>query len=124
MSKLRIFFVVSLVILGVLLVLTVFRPMATGGEYSQVSRVSLLQTEDGWIIEFDTMNREAQDTTYIIDVTVDDKPFRESFLIQSGGVYRYIYHINSREITNGKVSIAIFKEGEVDPFESGTYYLK
>ncbi len=36
MSKLRIFFVVSLVILGVLLASTVFRPMATGEEYSQV----------------------------------------------------------------------------------------
>ncbi len=124
MSKFRIFFVVSLVILGVLLVSTVFRPMATGGEYSQVSRESLLQTEDGWIIQFDTMNREAQDTTYIINVAVDDKLFREVFLIQSGGVYRYIHHINSREITNGKVSIAIFKEGEVDPLEYGTYYLK
>ncbi len=124
MSKSRIFYILSLVILGVLLVFTVFRPVATGEEYSQVSRESLLQTEDGWIIQFDTMNREAQDTTYIIDVVVNDKPFRESFLIQSGGVYRYIHHINSREITNGKVSIAVFKEGEVDPFEYGTYYLK
>ncbi len=124
MSKFRIFFAVSLVLLGVLLVLTVFRPMATGGEYSQMSRESLLQTEDGWIIEFDTMNREARDTTYIIEVAVDDKSFSEAFSIQSGGVYRYIYHINSREITNGKVSIAIFKEGEVDPFKYGTYYLK
>ncbi len=124
MSKLKIFYILSLVILGVLLVFTVFQPLGTGREYSQVSRESLLQTEDGWIIEFDTMNREAQDTTYIIEVTVDDKPFRETFLIQSGGVYRYIHHINSREITNGKVSTAIFKEGEVDPFEYGTYYLK
>ncbi len=124
MSKSRIFYILSLVILGVLLVFTVFQPMATGEEYSQVSGETLLQTEDGWIIEFDTMNREAQDTTYIIDVTVDDKPFRETFLIQPGGVYRYIHHINAREITNGKVSIAIFKEGEVDPFEYGTYYLK
>ncbi len=124
MSKLRLFYILSLVLLGVLLVSTVFRPMATGGEYSQVSKESLLQTEDGWIIEFDTMNREAQDTTYIINVTVDDKPFRETFSIQSGGVYRYIHHINSREITNGKVAITIYKEGETTPFEDAVYYLK
>ncbi len=124
MSKLRIVYILSLVVLGVLLVFTVFLPMATGGEYGQVSRESLLQTKNGWIIQFDTMNREARDTTYIIDVVVDDKSFREAFSIQSGGVYRYIHHIDSREITNGKVSIAIFKEGEVDPFEYGAYYLR
>lgn len=85
MSRLRIFYILSLVILVVLAIFTVFRPMATGGEYDELKRKSLLRSEDGWILQYDLINREAQDTTYIIDVAVDDKPFREAFLIQSRG---------------------------------------
>lgn len=124
MSKLRIFFVMSLVILAVLIVFTVFRPMATGGKYSEVSRESLLQTNQEWILQFDIVNHEGKDMRYIIDISVDGKLYRESCLINSGGLFTYIRQIRSSELTSGEVSIMIRKEGEDTPFEQKTYYLK
>ena len=73
MSKLRIIHIASLVILGILLVFTVFRPIATGGKYSEVSRGQLLQTEAEYIIQFDIINREGEAKKYTIKAVVDDK---------------------------------------------------
>lgn len=114
----------SLVILAVLIVFTVFRPMATGGKYSEVSRESLLQTNQEWILQFDIVNHEGKDMRYIIDISVDGKLYRESCLINSGGLFTYIRQIRSSELTSGEVSIMIRKEGEDTPFEQKTYYLK
>ena len=56
MLKLRIILVVSFVILGVLLVFTVFRPMTSGENYSTVAQESIIQGENEWIIQFDIIN--------------------------------------------------------------------
>ena len=60
MSKTRIACIVSLLILAVVIVLTVFRPMTAGEKYSEVSREQLLQTEDAYIIEFDIIKHEGE----------------------------------------------------------------
>lgn len=124
MPKLSIIHIASLVILGVLLVFTVFRPMATGGEYSEVSRGQLLQTEAEYIIQFDIMNREGEDKKYTIKVAIDDYRYSEDVLIPDDRIFTYIHHINPSRITEGNVSFAICKEGEDTPFEQITYYLK
>jgi len=125
MSKLRIFLVISLVIVGVLLVWVFIWPMV-GGErkYSEVQREGLLKTADGWVLQLDISNHEGDTMMYTTDVVVDGKSFTESFAVQSGGIYTYIHHINSSGLTDGKVFVTIFKEGEYAPFEQGTYYLK
>lgn len=124
MSKLSIVHIASLVILGVLLVFTVFRPIATSGKYSEVSRGQLLQTEEEYIIQFDIMNREGEDKKYTIKVAIDDYRYSEDVLIPDGRLFSYINHIHPSRITDGKVSFTIFKEGEDTPFEQITYYLK
>ena len=125
MSKLRIFYILSLVILGLLLVSTVFRPMATSGGYSEVSREQLLQAEDEWIVQFDIINREGKDQRYTIGVSVDvDKPYKENVLIPDGRMFTYIHHIYKHQITEGEVSFVLYKEGEDTPFEEITYYLE
>jgi len=43
MSRLKITYIFSLVILAVLIGVTVFKPMAVGGEYSEVERAHLLE---------------------------------------------------------------------------------
>ncbi len=124
MSKLSIIHIASLVILGVLLVFTVFRPIATGGKYSEVSRGQLLQTEDEYIIQFDIINREGKDKKYTIKVAIDDYRYSEDVLIPDGRIFSYINHIYPGRITEGNVSFTIFKEDEDTPFEQITYYLK
>ncbi len=60
MSRLRAIYIAALVVLGVLLAFTVFKPMAMGEKYRQVQREQLLQTENEWIIQFDIINREGK----------------------------------------------------------------
>ena len=124
MSRLRIIYIVSLVMLAVLVVFTVFQPMATGGKYSEVQKEQLLQTESEWIIQFIITNHEGRDQNYTINALVGEKSYTQSILIRDGRRFSYIQHIRPDEITDGEVSFAIYKEGETTPFEQATYYLK
>lgn len=124
MPKLKIFYILSLIILGVL-VFTLFRPMATGEKYSEVLRESLLKTEAGWIIQFDITNREGKDQNYDIKVVVDGKvQHQQGFMIRAGWTYIYMHHLRSDMLNSGDVSFIIYKEGEDIPFEQITYHLK
>ena len=124
MSKLRIFYILSLVILGVFLVFTVFRPMVTGEEYSQVLREQLLEKEDQWVIELHILNHEGQDTNYTINVVSDEVLCTDTIPIRPGRVFKYIVHIYKDKLEEGKVSLTVCKEGEDTPFEQTNYYLK
>ena len=124
MSKLRIVFIASLIVLGVLIALTVFRPMATGEEYSQVQRAQFLEREDEWIIEFDIINQEGKDTNYTIKVLTDGKQYTESVLIRDGGIFTYVHHFYPDRLTKNEVSFAVYKEGESTPVEQVTYFLR
>ena len=110
-------------LLGVLIGFTVFKPMATGGEYSEVAREQLLRAEDQWIIQFDIMNHEGKDKNYTIEVLVDGKLYREDVLILDSRRFTYIHHIYPDRITEGDVGFAVYKEGEAAPFEEATYHL-
>ena len=61
MSMVRVFYILSLVILAVLIAFTVFRPMASGDKYSEVQKEQLLETESKWIIQF-AIYREGEAT--------------------------------------------------------------
>lgn len=124
MPKLRTIYIVSLVILGVLVAFTVFRPMATGEEYSEVQRAQLLEREDQRIIEFDIINREGKDMSYTIKVVSDGKQYTESVLVRDGGMFTYIHHFYPERLTKKEVSFAVYREGESPPIEQATYYLK
>jgi len=123
MPRLRIFYIVSLVLLGALIAFTVFKPMATGGEYSEVQREQLLRAEDQWIIQFDIMNYEGRDINYTIEVSIDDKLYKHPVLIPDGRMFTYIHHIYPDSIIGGDVGFAVYKEGDDIPLEEMTYHL-
>ena len=123
MTRLRIIYIASLIILGVLLVFTM--PLMTSGEkFSEVQRVQLLEAEDRWIVQFDIINKEGKDTNYTINVSIDGKLYTDKVLITDGGAFSYIYDIYADELTEGEVTFAVYKEGESEPIERITYYLK
>ena len=124
MSKLRIVFVISLVILGVLVVFTVFRPMTSGEKFSTVSRESIIEGEDEWIIEFDIINREGEDTRYIINWSTGGETFSERVLIKDEHKFTHIHHCYPETVKEGKVHLTVYKEGEETPFEECTYYIR
>ena len=123
MTKLRIIFIASLVMLGVLIVFTVFRPMAKGEQYSEVQRAQLLEKEDEWIIEFDIVNQEGEDMNYTIRVFADGKLHTQNVLIRDGGMFTYIHHFYRDRLTENEVSFAVYKEGDATPIEEVTYFL-
>lgn len=122
--KFGIIYTASLVMLAVLIAFAVFRPMATGEEYSQVQRANLLEKGDQWIIQFDIINREGKDTSYTIKVLTDGKPYTESVLVRGGGVFTYVQHFYRNSLTSNEVSFAVYKEGESTPIKQGTYFLR
>ena len=125
MSKLRIVYTLSLVIVGVLLVFVFFSPI-TGGEqdYSVVQREHLLEKEDQWIIELHLLNYEGKETEYTINVLVNDELCTESIRLRHTELFKYVHHIYKDRLDKGEVSLAIYKEGEGTPFKMATYYLK
>ena len=124
MSRLKIVYILSLVALVALIGFTVFKPIAQDVKYSEVQREQLLETEDGWIIQFDIINHEGKDTEYTISVLVNDKPSTLTVSVKDEKAFTYIKHINSNKLTEGKVSFMVYKDGGTVPFEEGTYYLK
>jgi uncharacterized membrane protein len=124
MSKLRITYIASLVILVVLIGFVVFQPIAAGDKYSEVQKEQLLQTESEWIIQFDIINHEVRDQNYIINIAVGEKLYTDSVSIKDGAKFSYIYHFHPDLETDEYVSLNIYKEGETTPFEQTVYHLK
>jgi hypothetical protein len=124
MLKLRIIYIVSLVILGGLVALTLFRPLVSEDKYSSVSRESIIQGDDQGIIQFNIINREGEDQNYIISISVNGYSYRQEVLIRNGATFTYIHHIYPEMVKEtGKVSLSVYKEGEASPFEQATYYI-
>ncbi len=127
MSKLRVLFILSLVILGMLLV-SIFSWTFAGGEqkYSEVQRESLLETKNGWILQLDVVNREGMNKIYTISVAVNDQPSTMTVSVRDGGTFTYIkdIYLNMLDGGQGQVFITVGKEGEDIPLQQGTYYLK
>ena len=124
MSKFRIAYIASLIILGVLLALTVFRPMTSADKVNVVLQEHFLETEDGWIVELLIINEEGEEAEFNVNVNIDGKLFTEKILIQDGGAFTYIYNIYRNEIAESEVTFWIYKEGHSDPIEQITYHLK
>ena len=124
MSKLKVIYIVSLIILAVLIAFTVFRPMSTSGKYSEVQKVQLLEAEGEWAIELAILNHEDSDQNYTINILVDDELITDSISIKGNRMSNYNYSISRDMITRGEVSLAVYKEGQATPFEQITYYLK
>ncbi len=124
MKKRKIFYVLSLALLAVVIASAIGQPIATGKEYSEVSREHLLQKDGMYVVEFDILNHEGESQHYTIKVVIDDYRYSEDIVIPDGMGYTYIHDIHSDRITQGIATFAIYKEGEGTPFEEITYHLK
>ena len=124
MSKTRVVYVVSLLALGVLLVLTVFKPMAAGDAYTQVQAVQLLEREDEWVVELNIANQEGQDMEYSIEAVGGGGSHSQDVTVGAGRVFKFIYHIRKDQVHEEEVSFAIYRKGEDTPLERVTYYLR
>jgi len=124
MSKLRIVFIASLLILAVLLVFTIFRPLTFGQEFETLTRESIIEKEDEWIIQVDIINREGEDTNYIIEWSTGGEIYNSKKMpIKNGRGFTNIHHVYPKTVKDGEIHLTIYKEGEPTPFEQSTYHI-
>ncbi|MFC2019742.1 hypothetical protein ACFLU4_07360 [Chloroflexota bacterium] len=126
-SKLKIFYILSLAALIAVLVFAVFRPMVTGPKYSEVQRANIIKSTEGWVMQFNLINREGSDQNYTIYVSIDNKePYRENVLLREGRTFIFVRRIPTHELAGdkGEVHLSVYKEDETEPFEETTYYLE
>ena len=125
MSKLRIIFVASFLILGVLLAFTLFRPMVLGQEFETLIRESIIQEEDEWIIQINIINKEGEVTDYTIEWSTGGEIYNsKNVTIKNGRTFTNIHHVYPQTVQEGEVYLTIYKEGEPTPFEQSTYYVR
>ena len=117
-------YVLSLLALGALLALTVFRPLASGEGYTQIQGEQLLERENEWVVELNIVNQEGQDTEYAIQVVVGVERASEEVRVRAGQNYKYIYHISKDGLEGKEAIFSIYKKGEDKPLETVTYNLK
>ena len=121
----RVVYIVSLVVLGILTCFLFIHPFTKGNKYDTVQKEQLLKTKDGWIIQFDLINSTEKDIRYSIKIGGNNvQPYEESVIVRSRGVFTYIHHIQKSTFADKKLNISIFREGAKKPFETATYYLE
>ncbi len=122
MSRLRLIFVLSLVVLaGVLIAIIYFIP--SGQSYTESKRVQIIEGENEWILQYDIINDEEREIKYTISITIDDVAYSDSTVLKPGKTYTYIHHIYPQQLEEGKVTFALYEEGKAEPIEQVTYYI-
>ncbi len=122
LSRLRLIFVISLIILaGVFISIVYLFP--SGQSYPESKRVQIIEGENEWILQCDILNDEERDIKYTILVTVDGAVYSDSIVVKQGKTYTYIHHIYPQELTEGQVDFALYEDGKAEPIEQVTCYL-
>ncbi len=122
MFKLRLIFILSLIILlGVIISIIVFIP--EDENYTESKRVQIIAGENEWILQCNITNDNEKDTKYTIHVSVDNAVRRDSTVIAPGQTYTYIQHIYPENLDEGKIIFTLYEEGKTEPVEEAIYYI-
>ena len=122
MFKLRLVFIISLIVLTVMLILVVYL-VPSRQNFNESKRVQIIKGEGGWILQYDITNDKEEDVKYTIIVTVDNAARKDSAVVQAGKTYTYIYHISPQQLDKGKVTFALYEGDKTEPVEETTYYI-
>ena len=122
MFRLRLIFILSLIVLaGLFVSIVYFLPSREG--YTETKRVHIIEAENEWILQCDIINSEDRDTEYTIVVTIDGIVYTDSTVVKPGKSYTYIHHIYPQQVQEGKVTLALYQEGKTEPIEQTTFHL-
>lgn len=123
--KLKLLFIASLVLLGLLTAAAAFHPFTSVVKYSTVQRSQLLKMGDDWVIQMSLINKEDADASYTIHVKVDGTDYPEQpVLLPSERTYSYIHHIARKDVREGIVNIRVFRNGIETPVYEMNYFLR
>jgi uncharacterized membrane protein YcgQ (UPF0703/DUF1980 family) len=124
-TYLHLFYIFSLVILAICLIMSFFRPFQKVHEPDAIQKMQLLRSSDAWIIQLQLANHEPQDVSYRVQTTIGQNTYHGSVTIKKDGVYIYNQPIKIEPADTGKVlkvQVNIYTDAQT-PVESMTYYL-
>ena len=122
LSKLKLIFISSLVILVIVFIAT-FYLIPSQLDLPESKNIQIIEGENEWILQYDIYNSEDRDIAYEILATADDNTFSDSTIVKSGREYTYILHISRQNIGNGEIIFTVFEEGKQEPIEQYTTIL-
>ena len=122
--KVRIFYILSLVILAALVIFIFFQPASASGNYTEVLEEQLLETNSEWIIQVNIINNEGTRQNYTINVLANNKEYTEDISIKDGRTFAFIHHIRRETIGEGDVTLSVYQEGKGDPIEQLVYHMR
>ena len=122
MSKLRLIFVLSLIIFAGIFV-TILYVVPSSHNPLESKRVQIIKGANGWTLEYDIINDKKTDTSYTIVVTVDNAARTDKVVVQPGKTYTYTYHIAPEKLDKGKVTFTLYDGAKAEPIEQTTYYI-
>ena len=123
MSRFRLIFIFSLIILAGIFISVVYLIPSSGNSYNESKRVQIIEGENEWILQCDIINDEERDIKYTILVTVDAEVRQDSTVVQAGKTYTYISHIYPQQLSEGKVTLSLYEGDKAEPVEQVTYHL-
>ncbi len=122
MSKLRIIFVISLVVLTGIFIYTIYL-IPSGEKYPESRTVQIIDADNEWILQYDIVNSYERDIKYTIIVTVDDVVYTDTTVVKPDKMYTYIHHIYPSQLTEGKITFALYENDKEKPVERAIYYI-
>jgi hypothetical protein len=120
----KIALIFSLILLGGLMIAVFVPRLATGRNYSVVARDHIIQQSDGYLIQFDILNDEGQDTTYTITIVDGDYKYSEDVTISDGRMFTFGHHLYAGDSRAGVVNLVVRKVGQATALADINYYLK
>lgn len=122
LSKLKLIFISSLVILAIAFIATIYL-IPSQLDFVESKSIQIIDGQQQWILQYDIVNDQQDDTSYSIEITIDGKVFKDSIVVEPGKTCTYIHHIDPRQISIGEVNLALY-QGEMEaPIEQVTYYI-
>ncbi len=119
-AKLRLIFVLSIVVLAGVFIATFFLIPASDTS-NESKRVQIIEGENEWILQYDIFNYEEKDIGYRIMVTANGNTYSDSTIVESGGKYTYIQHLSRQQLGEGVVTLTVYEDGRQEPVEKATY---
>lgn len=126
MLNLRALHVVSCLVLGALVVITLgsplFLPMmqqqfAKQDLLTMVGKLQIIERTDQWILQYNILNPGDKEQIYSFEITADSKVNTQSVSLAPKQTFQFIYHLYPALLHDGGVRFVLWKAAEQQPME-------
>lgn len=111
MSRLRIMYIASLCILGIILASIVYLIPGKTTKYKEITRAEMIKLDKGWVIQMDLNNPDEQDRDYNISVKAgSEQPENEDAVIKPDSKFRYSCGTDPEQ--QQSVTLKVYRKGD------------